>query len=328
MIPNNPEISVIVPIYNAEKYIERCIQSILNQTFKKFELILIDDGSPDKCGEICNAYGKQDSRIKVIHKENGGPSDSRNTGIKHATGKWIVFIDSDDYISPYYLEHLFNANQQQDEYLLIIQDNRYVDLEGNEIPHPRCYYNNELIQIGKNQELVIKYRILHHYAIYGKLFSNKIIKEKRLKFNYKIKICEDGLFINQYMLYMDRIFLSSERDYYYIMPQEGKYSISTAIKQSNEALHELAKIYSTLSISLIKKFKIENYSYAHEVMNVFMNRYLYCIEHNIAKDIICPTLKYYHPTSWLEKIYKNIFQYFPNSWYRNLLIIYNRIKKH
>ena len=102
------KISVIVPVYNVELYLERCIKSILSQTYKDFELILVDDGSPDKSGEICDHYRSIDSRICVIHKENGGLSDARNAGVLSATGEYITFIDSDDYVSSNYLEYLMH----------------------------------------------------------------------------------------------------------------------------------------------------------------------------------------------------------------------------
>ena len=92
-------ISVIVPVYNVEKYLEACIDSILQQTYEKIEIILVDDGSTDSCGKICDEYASKDSRLKVLHKGNGGLSSARNAGIKVATGEWITFIDSDDYIS-------------------------------------------------------------------------------------------------------------------------------------------------------------------------------------------------------------------------------------
>ncbi len=95
---NTPLISVIVPIYNVENYLERCLQSILNQTYRNLEIILVDDGSKDSCGEICDNFQKKDKRIKVIHKENGGLSDARNKGLDIATGEYISFIDSDDWI--------------------------------------------------------------------------------------------------------------------------------------------------------------------------------------------------------------------------------------
>ena len=89
--------SIIVPVYKAEKYISECVDSVLAQTFEDFELILADDGSPDRCPEICDEYAKKDSRIKVIHKENGGASSARNSGIDAACGEYIIFLDSDDY---------------------------------------------------------------------------------------------------------------------------------------------------------------------------------------------------------------------------------------
>lgn len=106
-------ISIIVPVYNVEKYIHRSITSILNQTFSNFELILVDDGSPDNCGKICDEYAEKDKRIHVIHKRNGGLSDARNFGIDwvfaHSDSEWITFIDSDDWIHPDYLNFLYNA---------------------------------------------------------------------------------------------------------------------------------------------------------------------------------------------------------------------------
>ena len=102
------KISVIIPVYNVELYLERCIKSILCQTYKDFELLLVDDGSPDKSGEICDHYKNIDSRIRVIHKENGGLSDARNVGVLSAAGEYITFVDSDDYVSSNYLEYLLD----------------------------------------------------------------------------------------------------------------------------------------------------------------------------------------------------------------------------
>jgi len=105
-IKNNPLISVIVPVYKIESYIEICIDSLLNQTYRNLEILLIDDGSPDSCGEICEQYAKIDPRIRVIHKLNGGLSDARNYGIKEAKGELLSFIDGDDYIDKHFYEIL------------------------------------------------------------------------------------------------------------------------------------------------------------------------------------------------------------------------------
>lgn len=110
----NPKISIIIPVYNVEQYLPRCIDSILAQTFTNFELILIDDGSTDSSGKICDKYSEKDSRVKVIHKENGGLSSARNVGLGNAAGKYISFIDSDDYVSSDYLEYLHSLIKKYD----------------------------------------------------------------------------------------------------------------------------------------------------------------------------------------------------------------------
>ena len=107
---NKPIISVIVPVYNTEKYLHRCIDSILAQTFTDFELLLIDDGSKDNSGKICDEYAAKDSRVRVFHKENGGVSSARNLGLDNAQGEWIAFVDSDDYISPQMYELLYKKS--------------------------------------------------------------------------------------------------------------------------------------------------------------------------------------------------------------------------
>lgn len=112
-------ISVIVPIYNVEKYLKECIDSIIKQTYKDIEIILVDDGSPDRCSELCDNYALQDSRIKVVHKKNGGLSSARNAGIDIASGEWLVFIDSDDYIHSEMLTKMMEAQIATDASLVV-----------------------------------------------------------------------------------------------------------------------------------------------------------------------------------------------------------------
>ena len=131
------KISVIVPVYKVEKYLEKCVDSILAQTFADFELILIDDGSPDNCGKMCDEYALKDKRVKVVHKENGGLSDARNKGIEIAKGEYLSFIDSDDYIAPNFLEKLytlaknFGADISICDFLVIEEDKdaTFIDLD-------------------------------------------------------------------------------------------------------------------------------------------------------------------------------------------------------
>ena len=116
-------ISVIIPVYNVEKYIEKCIYSVINQTYKNIEIILVDDGSTDISGKICDDFEKKDYRIKVIHKKNGGLSDARNVGIDVSTGKYIVFIDSDDYVDKKHIEYLYNMITKNNADISICQFN-------------------------------------------------------------------------------------------------------------------------------------------------------------------------------------------------------------
>ena len=109
-----PEVSIIVPVYRAEAYLSACVDSVLNQTFPDFELFLVDDGSPDNCGTICDAYARKDSRIRVIHRENGGQAAARNQALKLATAPWVCFVDSDDLIHPQLVQRLYEGAIAQD----------------------------------------------------------------------------------------------------------------------------------------------------------------------------------------------------------------------
>lgn len=109
-----PKISVIIPVYNAEKYLRKCIESVLNQTFGDFELLLVDDGSPDHSGEICDEYAQKDSRVHVFHKPNGGTANARNYGLDHSQGDYVAFIDNDDYVEPTYLGDMYSAMTHYD----------------------------------------------------------------------------------------------------------------------------------------------------------------------------------------------------------------------
>ena len=124
------KISVIVPVYNVEKYLDKCIESILNQTFKNLEIILLDDGSTDNSGKMCDEYAKKDSRIKVVHKENGGISDTRNKGIDVSTGEYIGFVDSDDYISEDMFETMYNLSERYGADISVVS---YYEIRKNKI---------------------------------------------------------------------------------------------------------------------------------------------------------------------------------------------------
>lgn len=174
---NNPLISVVVPIYNVEKYLRRCVESIRCQTYSNLEIILVDDGSPDSCGKICDAYRNTDNRIKVIHKKNGGLSDARNVGIKIAQGEYITCIDSDDFISPFFIDNLWTAIQESK---CEIATSWFVDYyEGDDITESKKLDINDV-------------QILNKEEFYKNFFTRMALKFQ-LGESYTRQSCSKGL---------------------------------------------------------------------------------------------------------------------------------------
>lgn len=173
----NPEISIIVPVYNVEEYLSRCIDSILSQTFSDFELILVDDGSTDGSGKICDEYVKQDERVVVIHKENGGQSSARNSGLKKLNGKYISFIDSDDWISSDYLEYLYSlikkykADVVSADYVITYENCVSFSSQANE---KVITGTSEILQFYLKQD---KMHGKNDFAVWGKLYKKEFFNE-------------------------------------------------------------------------------------------------------------------------------------------------------
>ena len=168
-------ISVVVPIYNVEKYLTKCIDSIINQTYKNLEIILVDDGSPDNCGKICDEYKKKDNRIKVIHKKNGGLSDARNEGIKIATGKYIGFIDSDDFVNLKMIEILYDLLKNNNADISVVSYKYYFGEEEN---------NNESVEIKSP-------KILSNIDAITYLFDNNKLGNYAWNKLYKLSLFDD-----------------------------------------------------------------------------------------------------------------------------------------
>ena len=182
-------VSIVVPIYKVEKYMHKCIDSIINQTYKKIEIILIDDGSPDNCGKICDDYAKKDSRIKAVHKENNGVSSARNLGIEISTGNWIAFIDSDDWIENDYIEQLFSIANKDGSDIALCGYNR---INNNSIQ--TINVANGKIEEYNSYDFLIK--TLNPQTAFG-LCHMKLIKKdciQNLRFDENLVVGEDALF--------------------------------------------------------------------------------------------------------------------------------------
>lgn len=167
------KISIVIPVYNVEKYLQRCLDSVLKQTYTDIEIILVDDGSTDGCGMICDEYEKTDKRIKVIHKENKGLSDARNVGIDQITGEYLVFIDSDDFVSRYYIENLWRALKQSNAEMAISGFINYY--EGDDIPLEKIVEENQIKKM-TTQECLKKmfYQDEIDMSAWGKLYKSKM----------------------------------------------------------------------------------------------------------------------------------------------------------
>ena len=210
--------SVIVPIYNVEDYLPRCIDSIISQTFTDFELILVDDGSPDNCGKICDEYAKKDNRIRVIHKENGGLSSARNAGLDVAKGEYIYFIDSDDYIKENLLEHCL---PYLEDGLDMVAFN-YIQVNEKTKEERVSTYNPSLFEIYTPKErnrfiidTLLPCRI--GWEAWGRIFRRSIIEEKSLRFADNRKIFAEDLYFSLcYLAHATRIISISSPLYYYI----------------------------------------------------------------------------------------------------------------
>lgn len=209
-----PQISVIVPIYKVEQYLERCVDSILNQTFTDFELVLVDDGSPDNCGAICDEYAKKDERIVVIHKENGGLSDARNTGIewalKNSDSEWITFIDSDDWVHIDYLEYLYNSAKKNNTDISVCHFTRVSEWDNKvnaKLPLSVNVYTPEDFYVKENVNAVVAW---------GKLYKKELWTDIRYPYG---KIHEDEFTTYKLLFKCNMItVLDCELYYYYINP--------------------------------------------------------------------------------------------------------------
>ena len=208
-----PKISVIVPVYKVEKYIYRCIDSILNQTFRDFELILVDDGSPDNCGAICEEYAQKDSRIRVVHKQNGGPSTARNVGIEVAFGDFVMFCDGDDYVAPQWCEMLYECIRNTPE--AFVSSNLWKVTGGMEKT-----YQPIAETVEKTNYFSIYKKGISAYTV-NKIYNLRLLHKHNLRFDEKRAIGEDTIFNAEYCALCSECYYIASPLYYYINQEDS-----------------------------------------------------------------------------------------------------------
>lgn len=215
-----PTISVIAPVYKVEKYLDRSVQSMLNQSFSDYELILIDDGSPDRSGEMCDAYARADNRIRVIHKPNGGVGSARNAGLDVARGRFIVFLDPDDYVEKDYLKNLLEAQQKHDAdmvvsrfYLVKDYDPGFCQCSGEpgaEEFVPRAEFGRVLPHLWSSKRLGV---------LYSKIYKSELLSG--LRYDTQIKLAGDTMLICDILGRAQSMELSNICDYRYVIYKTG-----------------------------------------------------------------------------------------------------------
>ena len=197
-------ISVIIPVYRVEPYLRKCLDSVANQTYRNLEIVVIDDGSPDRCGAICDEYAEQDARFVVIHKQNGGLSAARNDGIERATGEWIAFVDSDDWCEPDYYERLLQNGADPRTDVVCASAHVCFDEASETQKQRRCFARGFVFRTKEEQHSLMNRVLsksegrLRGNSAFGypwdKLYRPKFLAENHLCFDTSLRVCEDSLF--------------------------------------------------------------------------------------------------------------------------------------
>lgn len=279
----NPIISVIVPVYNTESYLRCCINSILAQTFTDFELLLVDDGSTDQSGVICDEYARQDSRVRVFHKSNSGVSSARNVGLENAIGKWIAFVDSDDELLPQGLERFAEGWKGEKEIDFISAGYEYYPIEGEQFSTLRQGKEEKILDV--NQSVMLMYRDrFYQFYVFTKLFKRSVILNNSLHFDETLYFSEDRLFIINYLCAMSgKMFCTTKPVYKYIVRQTGAMmSLVGRFNYKSVTGYEAAvKMYHCLNdcsiiTEEVKKIASFDVIYSYNITRKAMNKYNVC----------------------------------------------------
>ena len=237
-----PLISVILPIYNVETFLPRCVESVMRQTYKNLEIILVDDGSPDGCPQLCDAYAKQDERIRVLHKANGGLSDARNQGALIATGKYITFVDSDDYVKDTYVEYLYRLIEKYQTRMSLCT-------------HTVVFENGKTIRYDEGGDEVLSTencleRMLYDDVIntsaWAKLYETEMVRQ----FPYPVgKLFEDIATTYKFFMACGSIACGYESQYFYMLR-----SSSIVYQQFNPKKLELLEMTDCMADDVRKQY--------------------------------------------------------------------------
>ena len=291
-----PLVSIIVPVYRVEPYLHRCVDSILAQTFTDFELILVDDGSPDNCGAICDEYAQKDLRVRVVHKENGGLASARNAGLDVAVGSYILFADSDDYVSPLWCES-FVSQIKKDESRYIFGGIQNVRMHSGETIETKISCPCEQ---AKRFELADFFLLQSKGQIgfaWNVLYNHNVIRTHHLRFSREV-IIEDLPFCLAYLKYMDCLYYTGEDGYFYVHDDRvtlsgkyyadgfrkwrEKYAASQAFIDERITVEQQERVRHTVASSYLYPFLNSlNQTFDSRNEKGFLQKYCY------NRDVVC-----------------------------------------
>lgn len=254
-------ISVIVPIYRIDRYVGLCIESLINQTYKNLEIILVDDGSPDRCPEICDLYAKKDSRIKVIHKENGGLVSARKAGIMAATGKYVGYVDGDDWVGVGFYESLHNHIAAIDADIACAGFRRDLFSSTSSFTDnlQSGLYEGERLDALRMKMLSNGdfYRLGVSTYVWNKLFKRELLLEAQLNVDNSISIGEDGAVTYPAIMKARKVVLTDNTAYHYRQREDSMLKLTTSFDKDAEKLMALHKYLTTYAKGVDAKYNLQ-----------------------------------------------------------------------
>ena len=291
-------ISIIVPVYNTSKFLAKCINSILEQSYRDYELLLVDDGSTDNSGKICDQFASEDSRIRVFHKPNGGVDSARNLGIENAKGNYFYFVDSDDTLLPGCLETLISGYQYEDVELVV---GGYIySREGLDDPIPNNLPLTHLLTRNQIMQELLNPKFFNLGMPWTNLYKASIIKENQLLFNKDIYTIDDRLFMVSYICAMKgKVFHTTKPIYIYNLGVGITFIDKSKYDKRNKTIFD----GQTLIYKLVKEgnFSKKNQWWARfRMMNSFYMKKKYFLEFNDKKTVDEMAQKLYSTISHMD----------------------------
>lgn len=311
---SEPRISIVVPVYKVEKYLDRCVESIVNQTYNNLEIILVDDGSPDNCPKMCDEWAKRDDRIQVIHKVNGGLSDARNAGLDIMTGDYVMFVDSDDFIDKEMCYDMLNLSVKEGADICCCN---YFDFYEN-VPFKKNDVIQVQTQIFKGEEvigLLFNKKLPLIMVAWCKLYKAEIFKELR----FEVGRYHEDEFMIHHTLSRANVLVYTNKKYYNYLKRTGSITSKISNKNIEDSLEAFSLRYEFLNARYKDKQDLIKLHY----MGLLRNLYVLCQDKTLKNRITNLFKNLYRESRKKDKKDK-IFNYMPKV-YTILTVIYNKL---